>query len=272
MIGGIKHWTTLLLLSLPCIAKADFFHIQPGPSDGYDTPLSRGGTGTEFRANNNGGTSDALSVGQIGDSGQVQRSLIQFPLPSIPSASHVVSARLGVTFTAPNPSSTVEIYRMKQSWIEGTRSPSGTFPDPADGATWQTFDSVNPWPGISGFRSLDGGGYSLASAEINDPLGSGLLDSSGAGALSWIDLNPAKIDEWLHGSFANNGLLMRSLNELSGSSSQVFASSDNLTAAWRPILEITTTPTPEPSSLALAAFGIAGLSAWRWRRLKLSRA
>jgi len=227
-------------------SKKNVIRLQPGPVDGKDTSVSRGSpeSETELYANLNNGAGGEICVGQTGGRSRIpskgqDRVLIQFPLPSLGAGVSVVSARLGLTAVIAQPSSIIEMYRLKQSWVEGTRKASPLSLG-ADGATWQTYNGIYPWPGISGFRSLDGGGYSLASAEINDPIGTGLLDNSSIGALSWINLDPKKVQQWFDGSFANDGILIRSLDELIGNTEQCIASSDNGTTSWRPILEITT--------------------------------
>ena len=40
----------------------------------------------------------------------------------------------------------MELYRITHEWTEGTGQ--NTFSD--DGATWQRYDGVNPWPGWDG--------------------------------------------------------------------------------------------------------------------------
>lgn len=247
------------------VGFAATYVIQPGPSDGKDTSVGRGGSGTEFRANQNDGASAFISLGMIGNGGQYQRGLIQFDLSGLGSGQVVNSARLGLTIGAIDfgATSNIELYRMKQGWVEGT---GGAVPT-SDGATWQTYDGVNAWPGISGFRSFDGGGYSLSTAEINDPIGMGILGGSFVGQVSWFELNPTKIQEWLDGSFANNGLLIRSLSETSGVSSEYPASSEHTNAAWRPILEITAVP--EPGTMPFLCLGLVTFFANLRRRLRV---
>ncbi|MFN0198986.1 MAG: DNRLRE domain-containing protein [Planctomycetaceae bacterium] len=237
--------------------------LQPGLADGKDNSMSRGGEGTEGRANENSGGSDALTIGMIGNHGQVHRVLMQFDLPTLNPGDTLLSARLGLTvFETAVSSAPIEIYRLNHIWVEGTQT--GPDANPPDGATWQTFDGSNAWPGISGFRSLDGSGFSLLSAEINDPLGSGTLFNNGE--ISWFDLDVAKVSEWMTGAFTNNGFLVRSLNENSGSSSIAFASSEYFDPGLHPIFEFTIDSVPEPSTIVMFLIGAVGLFGYRWRR------
>lgn len=264
----MKCLAGLLVILIVGHCQAGVILIQPDAAIGKDLFVTRGGTGgTEFRANHNHGSQDVMVVGQTGASGQYERSLVEFTqLQSMVSGS-VQSARLGFTVVGGHSGLTsipVEIYRLKQSWGEGTLN--GTAP--ADGATWQTYDGINPWLGSSGFRSLDSGAFSLSSAEINDPIASGTLSRNPAlpGTLNWFDLDPAKVQEWVDGGVANNGFLIRSTIETSGLSQLHIATSDHGTATYHPILEITTAAVPEPGTFGiLLLIGVSGL-VWRKNR------
>lgn len=243
----------------PLSAECRIIDIQLSPSSGMDTFLSRGGDGTEYRANQNRGGEPVVVVGQTGNGGQFERTLIEFPLPALLPGEHVVAASLSLTAASVDPSHTIEILRLKQSWIEGTQIADVGSPD---GATWQTFDSINPWPGISGFRTLDGGAFSSASAEIGDPLGSGVLSNAAIGTVSVFDLKPIKIQQWLDGSSPNDGMLIYSHDEQNGSSSQAIASRENTTGLAGPLLTITTVP--EPTTFTLIGLGLMGIALYGW--------
>lgn len=226
--------------------------LQPGPSEGKDSHLALGGPGTEFRANNNFGSLATMSFGGG------QRSVIEFMgIPALLPGQSIISARLGLTIiSGADTSAPIEIYRLLHHWVEGSKS-DGTIPVVPDGVTWQTVDGSTDWPGISGFRTPDGAGYSLASAEINDPIGSGIVTLTSAPSVSWVNLNPSKIEEWMTGSLPNNGLLIRSLNEHIVPANVNAATSDHPTSTFRPILEIQLSPeVPEPTSLVLFGLGV----------------
>jgi hypothetical protein len=208
------------------LTHSGLINIQPGPSDGKDTPVTWG-TGTEFRATHNYGGEDGedgVAVGQIGSSGQAHRALIEFNLPSHPSGQVVQSGRVGLTVTHADRSSQIGISRMIQPRVAGTGQDQPT----GDGATWQTYDGGHPCPGIVGFRSLDGGGLNVTASEFNNPVASGILNGSGSGAQSRFELDPLMVQQWLDGNLANEGLLIRSVNELLSFSSEIIASSENV--------------------------------------------
>ena len=142
---------------------------------------------------------------------------------------------------------TVNIYAMLQPWIEGT----GIDSLPADGATWQTSDGINSWGGIDGFNALNGGGQTEAAAAS---VGSAILGTT-PGQLYWISLDSLHIQQLLRGSQPNYGWLLQSQSESTQFSGMSYASSDNGTAAYRPVLEITTA---EP--LAVSTHGSLWLS------------
>jgi hypothetical protein len=258
----------VLSVSVFASCQADMIVLQPGAAVGKDLFVTRGGTGTEFRANNNHGAQDVMVVGQTGASGQYERSLVEFTELQTAVSGNVQSARLGLTVVGGHSGLTsipVEIYRLKQSWVEGTLI--GT--SPADGATWQTFDGTNAWPGSSGFRSLDSGAFSLASAEIDAPIAVGTLNRnlSLAGTLNWFDLDVGKVQEWVDGGFANNGFLIRSTIETSGLSQLHIATSDHATSGFHPILELDMASVPEPGALGgMILFAVVGLAVQVRRR------
>lgn len=230
---------TAALLSVSEL-NAGVITLQPGAVEGIDTYNSRGGDpDTTLRANHNNGAQAVMVVGQTGNSGQWERSLIKFSkLPTLLRGEFVRRARLGLTVVGAHAglqSIPVEIYRVSVPWTEGTGSGS----ESGDGATWQTFDGVTSWPGISGFRTSDGSGFSSLSAETSSPIASGTLFANVANQLNYLELNPSKVSDWLSGTTSNYGMLIRSPGETGGSSQLEIATSDHATSAFHPILEIT---------------------------------
>jgi len=206
--------------------------IQPDAASGQDTFNSRGGTGTEDRATHNHGGQSEFVVGMTGNSGQIERTLIHFAnLPTLAANQELLGARLGLTPYAGVSAAPVEAYRMLQSWVEGSGAAT-----PNAGVSWQTYDGTNSWPGITGFRSLDGSGYHALSSVIATPMASGTLTN---GSRNWLFLDEDVVEDWMTGAVANYGLMLRSLNENSGSSSLNIRSSEYSVAADRPALELT---------------------------------
>ena len=202
--------------------------LQPGAADGEDTFVSRGGNGPQNRADDNFGDQKELSIGQIGASGEVTRSLIRFSqLPTLEQGEHVLSAKLMLYSIGGHlglESLPIEIYRVKSSspWLE-------------KGATWHRFDESTAWPGCDATRSMSCGGYSDEAVEL-ESFATGDLRSV---AWNTYDLAPAKVEQWLTGELPNNGVLIRSLQESSGNSQLFITSSDAPNSDRHPILELT---------------------------------
>lgn len=184
--------------------------IQPDGSAGKDTyidqdsPTTNRGTGTYVVW---GGQSSSL----------VREPLIQFDLSGVPSAAMVSSTVLNFPYT-PNQwdaavgwTATLTAYRMLRAWTEA-------------GATWLTCDGTNNW-GTAGAKNT-------TSDREASSIGSATYTCYQAFSMN---LDAAKVQEWVSGSFANNGLLLLA---------SVYtwrigmASSDNATPSYRPNLVV----------------------------------
>ncbi len=245
-----------LVLVVVSPVQADIILISPDLGEWQDTYSGRGGDpDTTYRAHQNNGSSPELNIGQSGTSGEYIRTLMEFTnLPSLAANESVTSAVLNVTTTS-NRGGGYEAFLMTQDWVEGTLFQAATDDRSApDGATWQTFDGVNPWPGISGFRSFDGFGFNSQTADLSAPIASGVL-LGGIGLRQDIAFDPTVVEGWMRGDITNHGFLLRGTSETSGNTILSFAGSDHLDASIRPTLTITTTAVPEPSSMmALGLF------------------
>src|SRR5690606_23720839 len=111
---------------------------------------------------------------------------------------------------------TIQAYRVKRAWSEAQ-------------ATWNEYVTGSAW-GTSGAGGAD---------DIEaTPIGSVVVATSAtAGTVVTINLDADAVQEWIDGDFTNNGLLLKSENE--NKDEFLFASSENATTAWRPVLEIT---------------------------------
>ncbi len=129
---------------------------------------------------------------------QVGHQLIHFDLSDIPPNVSVLSAKLEVyQYSASNVSAdaTIAVHRATQDWVEGTKQGGGT----PDGATWDTYDGVNPWATPGG----DIDPQVIASApviDVNDV---------------WIAWPVEKLVQgWLSGTYPNQGLLLKGSGSL----------------------------------------------------------
>ena len=133
-------------------------------------------------------------------------ALLQFDLASIAAGSQVTSAQLALyqQTSGGSPGSTMGVYRVSRSWVEGTQSGTGT----ADGATWTTSDGATAWSSVGGDRE------SVSVAAI--------AADTNAGWKTW-DIT-ALAAAWLSGGFSNYGMIVA---PSAGVGNLTFVSSDD---------------------------------------------
>ena len=215
--------------------------LQPDAAAGKDELI------TSFQPTFNDGVNPLLAIGRVGGINN-DRTLIQFDLSTIPVGATVTSAVLSLYCTNDNAStgSNFTVHRMVRAWLEGT----GNYAATGDGATWNTYDGVNNWQTAGAGGALDSEAASIGSRAF-----------TAAETLNefknW-SLAPAKVQEWISGALANNGMLLKSDNEVNDTS-YYFAASDHGTAGIRPKLVIEYT---EP---------VGGGSSRRWLPLMVAR-
>ena len=241
-----------------------FFTFAPGALTSSiialaDATLLRGTQTNPKWGDQNLGGEPSLIVGQIGADGANQRALIRFELCNPPPArgDTIVQANLlveglpelagGATLGAQVP---VDVYRVSQPWIEGTRTfIPGNVDNSPDGATWNTLDGVNPWPGSSAPNFLTGGGLNSTDSEFPELLGSGSIEP---GLVSTIPLDAAKVDEWLNVGADNFGLLIATADEASGATAVALAGLQCSLPCAKPTLDVTYVPGTPPGPLTLS--------------------
>ena len=111
--------------------------LQLGTDPGAD------GMPDSFYPRNYGGA-DYFQVNE--DPSWFQRPLLRFDLGGVPAQAAVLSAQLELRMQSINTPGTATIHRVNRSWVEGTKSGTGT----ADGATWATYDGINSWTTAGG--------------------------------------------------------------------------------------------------------------------------
>jgi RHS repeat-associated protein len=200
------------------------FSAQPDGTGGVDTMLYG------FAPTSNYGTFTNLYVGEYNSAANaVGRALLKFDLTTIPGNATVTSATLSL-WQVGHYSSTdrsLKVYRLNQAWGEAT-------------STWNTHNGATVWQTAGA-----SGGNDAEDAAIGSRLFlTGAIEGNGEKQFA---LNPAKVQEWVSGAFANNGLIVKAEVELNDMI--LFASSDYSIASQRPRLVInyyvpTTTPTP----------------------------
>jgi hypothetical protein len=137
-------------------------------------------------------TDTTLGIGETSTSANYyRRSLYKFDLSGIPSNATICSANLTLVVGSGSNAINdrlVRVYRLKTAWSEQT----GTWNSASTGVSWQV------------------AGASGANDRESTDIGSLLVPASVASATAetWT-LDPAKIQEMVNGSFANNGFLLQ---------------------------------------------------------------
>jgi len=195
---------------------------------------------------NYGGDPD-LSVGFWG-ANVWTRSIIQFPLSSLPSNATVRWATLSLYMRAAltNDSMTVGVYRITSPWTEF-------------GSSWDLEDGVTEWD--STINGSGGGDFDPGSLDTV----SGVTDVPG-----WYAWNvTTAVEAWWSGADPNQGVLLRQVDDESRNplGLKFFDSSDSTNLTSRPRLTITfTTPSSvgvlESRSLDAGGEGFWGSIAW----------
>ena len=186
--------------------------LQLGIDPGMDTYIS-----STFSTSNYGASENSVLKVKI-FSWLYRNQLLQFDLPSsIPVNAHIVSAQL-LLYQTSGTAGDVSVHRVNRSWIEGTKSGSGT----ADGATWKTYDGTNAW-------TTNGGDYDATAVSVST------ITTGSDISQSW-EIAPL-VQDWLASPNTNYGMLLNTGDSISPS----FASKEDATLSKRPKLIITYT-------------------------------
>jgi hypothetical protein len=232
---------------------------------------------------NTAGGNDVLYVGKNA-SGATRRALVKFDIDSagIPAGSTIDSVTLtlylngfsGSTFGADRD---VRLFGVTTAWGNGTTGSGGsgggggqgTAAVPGNGdATWSHSSfNTTPW----GLAGGDLANTPSASLVINNSPTPVVLNSP----YSWSSPGlVSDVQAWIDNSQPNNGWLLRNLEDANSSLLTFYSREivDNPTTTsideslLRPQLTIEYTPVPEPSTMALAALGMAVVLVARRRR------
>lgn len=204
--------------------------LQPDATNGKDTHINQ----NIPTANN--GASTLFYVGELSD-GTYYRALIQFDVSSIPSTAIINSAVVSLMCTTEDNTGdyNISFYRALAQWYEGSKV--GAAPDAGtDGSTWNQRNANGPltWP--SGPGGAASGADRPATATATTVV-------SGSGARFEWNVT-ADVQNFVNGTYTNNGwwILKDPVTSVFPSSRKHFASSDNATAADRPMLTIDYSP------------------------------
>jgi hypothetical protein len=198
--------------------------LQPDATAGQDCWIQNCNPDSKYP------TSDPVYVGDVVNynGGNTCRVLIKFDLSSIPPAATINSATLSLWLSANYAGNLrlVRAYRQKRAWTEA-------------GASWNRYDDTNAWQTPGGFGEND--------CEQSDSGCCIMGISEVIGEKQWM-LYPSRVQGWVSGAMANNGLLLKADTEYNDA--HAFRSSDYATIGERPKLVVDYT---EPSGAAQKA-------------------
>jgi hypothetical protein len=191
------------------------YTTQPDATDGIDTRIDSANATTNY-------ATDVLTVGEVPSVTQIFRTLLKFNLAvgtNPPPATALVSSAtlyLTPTYDGSSNARTMSAYRVIRAWSESQ-------------ATWNVYTAGNNW-GTAGCANTTTDRESAA-------LGTMAVSASPTGGVALtMSLDITKVQEWISGAFANNGMLLQVDTE---TDDQIdYASSDNATASYRPKLVI----------------------------------
>ena len=199
--------------------------LQPGPTSAYDTYLDSGSPDRNF------GGDTVLRLSNLDSPNATYQPLLKFDLSIFPAGSRVIpwydsgtgKLQPGATLSLYTSSSgyfstaVVNAQLITRSWLAGT----GTGGSSPNGATWSTYDGVNPWPS-------PGVGYAPA------PVASTPYPN----AIGWVnwDLTDAAA-AWLSGIYPNYGIWLVGSGAAVGNTSYV-SSNETSQTTRRPKLTL----------------------------------
>ena len=237
----------------PTVASSTVYTLvlQPNGADGVDTFINDAA---------NYGASSYMGIGENNNqTNYYARSLIKFDLSSIPADATITSATLSLWTTQDlsDNDRNIQVYRLKTPFNEGQANWNRS----AAGVNWQS-------PGASGANDRESTSIGSALILANEPLNTE----------KQISFDPAKVQEWVNGTFTNNGFLLATNPELNDRFN--YKTSDTSTSSQRPKLVIqytspsitptasitpTITPTATPANLIFAGgFENNNFSDWDW--------
>lgn len=205
--------------------------IQPDAATGEDAWINSAAPSLNY------GAATDLVVGNNGGATNYRRALLDFDLSLIPAGSIVNSATLSLYQHAQSDTSTPQlgVYPASRSWTQGAGNGTAT----GDGATWSKYDGVYNW-------TAAGGDFGAVAGTASAP------NSTAA----WVNISIAGLmQNWVNGTTANYGVLVKKTNEGVGTNdNKTYYSADNSTnPTLRPMLTVEYVPASGTISLNIDA-------------------
>lgn len=213
VIDAVRYYVGKPSATAPSSGK--IYTSQPDGTDGIDTYIAVAADTTNY------GTANTMKIGSTGlPTAATCRGLLKFDLTKgtnpTDAGSTVVSATLTLTPVTDNSLNgrTLRLYRCKRNWSETQ-------------ATWNEYSTGNNW-------QIAGAGG--ANDRENDIIGSVYVDAHEAvNTPIDITLDVTKVQEWVSGTFSNNGMILKVDTE---AFDQFDWGASEGTAAYRPKLVI----------------------------------
>ncbi|MBW2233435.1 MAG: DNRLRE domain-containing protein [Deltaproteobacteria bacterium] len=201
------------------------------------------------------GAGDGIWAGRTGQpEGQsIRRAVLAFDLSgALPTSAEITSVTLQLTLVQGNPTTTLAVHRLDQSWGEGASSfpgGQGAASEPGD-ATWKhTFYDISLW-------ASPGGDFA--------PTASAAIFSRAENVFTWTSSELlSDVQSWLADPESNHGWIVLG-DETVGSTSVRFGSRELDVVADRPMLiveHLQSVPLLRPGSLLLLVLALSGLGA-----------
>ena len=147
----------------------------------------------------NYGVSTPLLIDSDNPSGGLldNSALLYWAISSIPAGSTIQSASISVNVTNATVAPGYDLFEMAQAWVEGTQNgAAGT------GATWNTYDGTNAWPGGAG---AGGAGTGSRNTTV---LGSAVPTALGSYNFSLNASGLTVLQSWVNTPANNKGFMM----------------------------------------------------------------
>ena len=210
--------TEKVIVSVDTLATVESVTIT-GQTTTEDSSIANLG----YASTNFGGSSVNLAVGSFGN-GIAARALLKWDLSSIPAGSVIVNAEMSLYSynDGGNKRIAIKAHRLLRPWVEGTLDGQDRQLDNPDSVCWTESGSGLSWQagGASG-----SGDRSLSSITMTT--------NSGVGRYTW-NITSA-VQNWVNGNWANDGILLESLNE-NLANIKYFNASEVQTSSRRPQL------------------------------------
>jgi hypothetical protein len=187
--------------------------------------------------------------------------LFKFDLSAVPQEAVIDSVTLSLYVNVQPPDavgSDYYVHRVLVGWGEGNKTGNQGQPASIGEVTWNSrAHEITPWFEPGGAPGTDYVATGSASQFINSVSFTAQWGST-AGMV-------ADVQHWVDNPAQNFGWMLISDSEGTPYTAKRFATREYTTESLRPSLTVQYSVIPEPGTLALAAFGLAGWLAWRRR-------